>query len=69
MFFDVFSKLVNIRFPEEIVTTRERECFMKEVDVFLGALCQRPPLDGRGTAAQSRKKLTSSSVPCASARH
>ena len=44
-------------------------CSVKEeVDVFLGALCQRPPLDGRGTAAQPRKKSTSSSVPCVSAR-
>ena len=69
MFFDVFSKLINIRLPEEIVTTREIERLLKEFDVFLGALCQRPPLDGRGTADQSRKKSTSSSVPCVSARH
>ena len=56
--------------PAPAIRWERDSCSAKEeVDVFLGALCQRPPLDGRGTAAQPRKKSTSSSVPCASARH
>ena len=44
----------------------------KEVNAFLGALCQRPPPEWRGTAATAampaRKKSTPSLVPCVSTR-
>ena len=40
----------------------------EEVNACLVALCQHPPPEWRGTAAQPRKKSTSSLVPCVSAR-
>ena len=46
----------------------EGDDFKKEVNAFLGALCQRPSPQRRGTAARQRKKSTSSLVPCVSAR-
>ena len=47
----------RLALPEEIVAVGERDTFKTEVNAFLGDLRQRPPLEWRGTAALSRKKL------------